>query len=316
MSERNLKESFREKVAILKREPYYKSTWRLLKKEIRLFYSALYSAYADPLTLLKWTIWPKSVDKGIRPNTQWFEIKPKNPNGIGLLLCHGFASTPEIFHDIAPKLADEGYHVRAIRLSGHGTTPGHMAQTSGAEWLATVVWHYKELNKDYDRIFYLGHSLGALLGLLLSTIYPVGTIITMCTPVDLNIPPARFVRQASILVKYWPRSRKRKKLIDELGFHAYKVTPLYAVAGIFDVGSLLRKRANKLKLPVLYIRAGLDHKSLMDQPEKFRKHFPNTPTVFRDAENSPHSLLSGPEKDMITSWFIEWFAEKQSIKQH
>ena len=40
---------------------------------------------------------------------------------------------------------------------------------------------------------------------------------------------------------------------------------------------------------------------------EFRKYFPETPTTFKDAENSPHSVLLGPEKEMIHDWIIDWF---------
>ncbi|MHA2250861.1 MAG: alpha/beta hydrolase [Candidatus Kariarchaeaceae archaeon] len=300
-----------EKVPILKREPFFQSTRNVILREARLLFSALNSAFGDSLLLSSRLFWPKSVDRAIRPQAQWFEIKPENPNGIGLLLCHGFASSPEMFAEIAPKLATKGYYVRVIRLSGHGTTPGHLAQTSGVDWFATVVWHYRELTKEVERTFFIGHSLGGTLGLLLSTIYPIETVVALCAPIDLYIPPARFVRQASLFVKYWPRSKKKQEFIKEKGIQTYLKTPLYAIAGIFEVGSVLRKRANKLTSPVLYVRAGLDHKNLLDQDEKFKLHFPNTSTTFKEAKNSPHTILYGPEKDLVTTWIIEWCDSKK-----
>ncbi len=296
-----------EKIPIPPRESFFQTTVKFLLREFRLIGAALNSAFADPILLMKYIFWPKSLDRGIRPEAQWFEVKPEKSNGVGLLLCHGFASTPEMYREIAPKLAESGYHVRVIRLSGHGTTPGHLAQTSGAEWFASVVWHYQIMEQEYDRIFFLGHSLGGTLGLLLATIYPIDTVIAMCSPIELNIPPARFVRQASIFVKYWPRSRKRRKFIKEMGTQTYLVTPLYAIAGIFEVGTILRKRSENLKIPVLYISARQDHKSLLDQPDKFLQYFPKLPITIKNAEKSPHTLLYGPEKEMITSWIIEWF---------
>ena len=47
-----------------------------------------------------------------------------------------------------------------------------------------------------------------------------------------------------------------------------------------------------------------------DQPDEYRNFF-NHPTEFRTAENSPHSVLFGPEKAMIHEWIIKWFNEKK-----
>lgn len=297
-----------EKVPIEIKESFRSTIKRSVKKELRLIRAVMRSAFKDPLTLLKWMFSVGAVDRGIRPEAQFFENEPEKPNGVAVIACHGFAATPEIFREIGPLLAEEGYYFRSIRLSGHGTTVGHMAKTSGEHWFASVVWHYQQVASEYSRIFYLGHSLGGTLGLLLSTIYPIETIIALSTPVNLNIGPAKFIRQISVFIKYWPRSSKKQKMIMEAGVQTYLKSPLYAIAGIFEVGKVLRKRADKLTLPVFYVRASLDHHNLLDQPEEFRKFFSKTPVEFRDAENSTHSLTLGPEKDMVNEWIIEWFA--------
>ena len=292
---------------ILERESFSKTTRRFVRMEFRLYYYSIRRAFKAPITLLKWIFSSTIVNKNVLPQAKPFEIKPDKPNGIGILMAHGFAATPEIFREIGPILAKEGYYVRALRLKGHGTTEADMSQTSGVDWFSTVLWHYKEMSKKYDRIFYLGHSLGGTLGLLLSTIYPIETVIALSTPINLHISSAKYVRQMSMVVKYWPRSKRKRLAIREAGIATYQKTPLYAIGSIFEVTKLLRNRAEKLKLPVLYVRAGLDHKTLVDQPDEYRKFFPNTPTTFKDAENSPHSLLLGHEKDTVNEWIVQWF---------
>jgi pimeloyl-ACP methyl ester carboxylesterase len=128
----------------------------------------------------------------------------------------------------------------------------------------------------------------------------------MASPIELDIPSARFVRQASILVKYWPRSRRKRRQLEREGLDTYRVSPLWAIAGIFETCNVLRQRAERLTVPVLYVRSPNDHKTLLTQPDKFRKYFPNTPTTFRDAENSPHAMLQGPEREQIQQWISEW----------
>ena len=160
-----LKEEFQvEKVPIVRRNSFWRSLKIYLSNESKLLYQGLRSAFVDPIILLGRIVWPKSLDKAIRPQAQWFDIKPENPNGIAILLAHGFGATPEVYKELAPVIAEAGFYVRVIRISGHGTTPGHLATTSGADWLASVAWHYKETAKEYEKIYYLGHSLGGTLG--------------------------------------------------------------------------------------------------------------------------------------------------------
>lgn len=308
MSELIEEKYYIEKVPIVRRNSFWRSLKLYLISESKLLFQGLKSAFADPVILIGRIFWPKSLDRAIRPQARWFDIKPKNPNGIAILLCHGFGATPEVYKKLAPVIADEGYYVRAIRISGHGTSPGHLATTSGADWLASVAWHYKETAKDYDRIFYLGHSLGGTLGLILTTIFPIEKIIVMCAPIKLNIPPAKFVRQASIVVKYWPRSKRRRNEIKNLGTAYYDVSPLYAIAGIFEVGKVLISRKHLLTTPVLYISAKYDARSLRDQPGIFKKYLDDTPTEFKMAENSRHTILEGPDMPQITEWIFDWYS--------
>lgn len=296
-----------EKVPVIRRNSFYRSLKIYLITEGKFLFQGLKSAFRDPLILMARTVWPKTVDRAIRQQARWFEIKPSKPNGKAILLAHGFAATPEVFRRLAPELAKKGYYVRAIRISGHGTSPGHLATTSGVEWLASVAWHYQETSKNYDRIFFYGHSLGGTLGLLLATIYPIERVVVTCAPIKLHIPSAKFVRQASIVVKYWPRSRRRKKQIREQGTAYYDVSPLYAIAGIFEVGEILRKRNMLFTTPVLYIRAKYDAKQLQDQGDKFKEYFGDTINEFKVAENSKHEVLEGPDKILIQEWILEWF---------
>jgi len=298
-----------EKIPTPRNEPVHRTAIRLVKKEFRIIRDGLISGLSDSFLLLKRTFVPQEVDRGIKPQTEWFAIEPDNPNGKAILLCHGFGATPEIYRELAPQLAAQGYYVQAIRLSGHGTSLGHLAKTTAVEWFASVVWHYKQVAKQYDDITYIGHSLGGTLGMILATIYPLSSIICMCSPVELDIPPAKFVREASILVKYWPRSRGKRKAIEANNLSSYPASPLYAIGGIFDATQMLRERADKLTLPMLYVSARKDHKTLLVQPQKIEKYLTSTPVTIKHAENSPHSLLQGPEKDMVADWIKDWLAE-------
>jgi len=296
----------REKIPTPAREPLYKTSYRYLLRELHIIGDGLISGLSESLALVKRIFNPKSVDRAIQPQAAWFHIKPAQPNGRAVLLCHGFAATPEIFRELAETLANAGYYVRAIRLSGHGTSLGHLAQTTAVDWFASVVWHYQQTKENYDNITFVGHSLGGTLGMILATIYPLQSMIAMCSPVELDIPPAKFVREASILVKYWPRSRRKREALDREGLSSYRASPLYAIGGIFEATQMVRDRADHLTLPMLYVKAVNDHKTLIVQPEKIKKYLTSTPVTFKIAENSPHSVLQGPERELIHEWILDW----------
>ena len=89
-----------------------------------------------------------------------------NPDGTpALLFIHGFADGPAVFSKLAPPLADAGFAVRALHLSGSGVPPAEMKGTTLATWRGDIDREIAALrDAQPDRpIWLIGHSLGGAL---------------------------------------------------------------------------------------------------------------------------------------------------------
>ena len=89
-----------------------------------------------------------------------------NPAGTpALLLIHGFADGPSVFAQIAPPLADAGFAVRAMHLSGSGVPPAEMQGLAFADWRADVDREIAALRAANPArpLWLVGHSLGGAL---------------------------------------------------------------------------------------------------------------------------------------------------------
>ncbi len=87
----------------------------------------------------------------------------------GVLLIHGYLSTPAEMKGLAQFFNARGYNVHAPRLKGHGTGPENLAVVGYEEWIESAEEGYAVLRHLCDRIFIGGFSTGAGIALDLAT---------------------------------------------------------------------------------------------------------------------------------------------------
>ena len=102
---------------------------------------------------------------GVLAGAEPIDLGPKGADA-SVLLVHGFIGAPTNFGELPERLADAGYHVRAIRLPGHGTTPFELRETPASEMLSAVLGELRELQGQHKRVFIVGHSMGGALSTL------------------------------------------------------------------------------------------------------------------------------------------------------
>ena len=83
-------------------------------------------------------------------------------NSVALLCIHGIMGTPRQFDDLKALLEDT-CDVIAPWLPGHGGDARALAKSSMEEWEAAVQQAVEEACAQYDQVFLLGQSMGALL---------------------------------------------------------------------------------------------------------------------------------------------------------
>lgn len=87
---------------------------------------------------------------------------------VGVLLCHGFTSTPLTMRPWAEFLAEAGLSVSVPLLPGHGTRWQDMTPTGWPDWYAEVERALLELSECCEQVFVGGLSMGGALALRLA----------------------------------------------------------------------------------------------------------------------------------------------------
>lgn len=87
---------------------------------------------------------------------------------IGVLVIHGFTSSPSSMYRINQTLIQQGYCVACPMLPGHGTTYKDLASATATDWFNAVLQSYQQLQKHCEHIVVIGQSLGGALALQLA----------------------------------------------------------------------------------------------------------------------------------------------------
>ncbi len=92
----------------------------------------------------------------------------KSTKNVGVLLIHGLTGTPTELKPLYKHLTKLGYNVVSPVLAGHGAGHGELLETTWQDWLNSVRKPLKDLMEEYDEVFIVGLSVGALLATMLA----------------------------------------------------------------------------------------------------------------------------------------------------
>jgi carboxylesterase len=184
------------------------------------------------------------------PDNYPFLITPANPNHQGVLLVHGFSSSPREMRALAEHLADLNFTVMGVRLPGHGTTPEDLAGRRLKEWRATLERAYQLLRQKELQVSAVGLSTGALLVLQLSLVHQLGRLVLLSPYLQLKHPLAPLAGVLSHIIPFW---HHRIKSSDRPFY--YQRRPLKGIAQINRLRWQIKKQLPRISTPTLVLAA-------------------------------------------------------------
>lgn len=179
----------------------------------------------------------------------------------GVLLIHGFTGLPAGMLLLGEVLNRAGFSVLCPRLAGHGTSERDLMRTTKDDWYNSVLDGFFILRGVCDKIFVIGHSMGGLLTLKLSTEYELAKIVTLAAPIFIdegrglkNLPPREFCSDACIYTE-----RKKLNDVPPAVNNVYDKTPLISVHEMVDLINDVKKILPQVNSPILVMQGEEDH---------------------------------------------------------
>jgi carboxylesterase len=224
------------------------------------------------------------------------------PGGpTGCLLIHGFTGTPREMRWMGEYLAEKGFTVLGIRLSGHATSPEDMRRSHWRDWIASVEDGVTLLRDTCRHVYTIGLSMGGALSLIAASRYPVDGAVAISTPYDM--PPdwrLPFIKPLSIIIRNVSKGQPDWQNPEAAKDHAEY--PYYPSAAILQLKALLvemRSGLAGIRVPIMLVHSKMD-KSI--DPSNLARIYASLGTNDKSrllVEHSGHVIVREPDRELV-----------------
>lgn len=218
----------------------------------------------------------------------------------GVLLVHGFTGSPDEMRLLGGYLRERGYTVLAPRLAGHGLDPREMAQTNSDNWFHSVWDGYYLLRCMCDDIAIVGLSMGALLSLNMSRLFPLKCAAALSAPIYVADSRVKYLPSRIESAGKFVRKKRRKfSALGERYSASYAEMPLLNIHHLLELINRTKEHLAKVDIPLLVIQSLSDHTVRPDSARYIYDHVSSADKELVWLENSGHIVTLDSEREIV-----------------
>ncbi len=198
-------------------------------------------------------------------------------NVFGVLIIHGFTATLDSVNSLVEPLEKLQLHVSVPLLKGHGeSSPEKLRGVTWRDWVQDAEAAFQELAGRVDKVFAIGHSMGALIALNLAAKYqgkqldsvvlaaPAFRLVSMLgpgRPLNFLAPLLRtFIKSWDLNVAFSDHNETSRSV-------HYLWAPTDAIMSFFDLISFTESRLHDIRCPLLILHNRNDQTVTQDSTD-------------------------------------------------
>lgn len=264
---------------------------------------------------------PRNPETGIMLGAEPFDLGPPPAEAQGaVLLVHGFAGATNNFGALPETLAAKGWHVRAMRLPGHGTSPLDMEKYTADELVNAVLAEVRQLRNDYKTVVLVGHSMGGALSVLAASKEPVDGLVLAGAYFGVTyrwyyvLPPKTWIQIGQPFMRWVYKGKlflqvNRKEAKDEIVSYTWLPTKSFLM--LLDIGNRASAQEvlSAITCPVLMLHAPGDAAASPDAAVEAlgRMKSASTRTVWLDKSN--HHIFWDFDRETVMNEIVRFLDE-------
>ena len=235
---------------------------------------------------------------GILPGAEPVTIEG---NDYGVLMLHGFTSSPYEMKYLIDFLKGKGISISAPLLAGHGTSPEELAKCKWSDWYLDAKKALFDLRKKCKKIVAVGLSTGATLALHLAAHYQLEGVVAMSPALFLKEKKTVLLPLVPPFIKYRKKKRgpdisddvERQKAVS------YHKTPIAAAREVLKLYEHVKMDLMDIYTPLLIVQSKQDHVVDFKSAEYIYEHVSSQEKHFLKLEHSYHVVTLDVEKDIV-----------------
>lgn len=238
----------------------------------------------------------------------------KGNNGKGVILIHGWTSTPYEVRRLGKYLNEEGFTVSGPLLRGHGTRPEDLEDVLWQDWLGDLSQEFDRLKQECKQVYVGGTSVGGNLAILLAKEKPeVAGLVLMATPYRV-----KFEKLLRNFFKFWGIFNKYSKkyypptfgvtttITRLISYQRYPIINTIRNQMLFEESRLALSR---IMQPCFIIKSRHDHIIARNSVERIYAAIGSKIKKKRYIDRAYHTFISDIKNEFIFEEIAEFLKE-------
>ncbi len=235
-----------------------------------------------------------------RPYLLLPELEGKRTQRVGVVLVHGFATSPTELRAYADHLREQGNIVLGVRLPGHGTSTLDLESRSRNEWLGAVRDAYEIVAAMADEVVIIGFSTGGALSLLLAQEYlpklvRVASVAAPLVVADSKMHLLPLVMGVRAIIRHIPGLQDALRFYDydrDRAPTVYHRVPVSALNELRLLIGEMQQALPRVSVPALVLHGLLDRTVKPESASRIYTLLGSQTKTLRWIAGGPHGLVS------------------------
>jgi esterase/lipase len=244
----------------------------------------------------------------VMPGAEPFDLPG---GGVGVLLCHGFTSTPQSMRAWGDHLADAGFTVVCPLLPGHGTRWQDANRSTEDDWYAALSAALDDLLTRCDAVVVAGLSMGGTLALRLAERRPddVAALVLVNPSLLTERRDAKLLPVLARVTPVWAAiaGDVKKPGVTEL---AYPRLPTRAAVALRRLWTAVRADLGTVRAPLLVFRSVTDHVVEPSSTRLLLQQVGSTDTTEVLLDDSFHVATLDNDAPLVFARSVDWIRDR------